>query len=190
MLDPFSDEYRDSVKEKKQAAYEAFVNSVNARYEKLLAQNERDIALMEKNAALLDTALTMSKSSLESNVEIYSKQLNEYDAQIVSAEAEGRSTIMLSAERAQLLMRYTVLSDILSGDDERSPDIKNSQMNSKHKPPNTERSLKSFLLLRFMSLIVLIQVKITGLFIMTAKRSISFLRSFLCFLYLLQHWSA
>lgn len=119
MLDPFSDEYRNSVKEKKQAAYEAFVNSVNARYEKLLAQNERDIALMEKNAALLDTALTMSKSSLESNVEIYSKQLNEYDAQIVSAEAEGRSTLMLSAERAQLLMKYTVLSDILSGDDEK-----------------------------------------------------------------------
>ena len=123
-MEPFSDEYKQAVRDKKQHAYEAFTESVNARYEKLVAQSERDISLMEKNAGLLDTALALSPKQLESFYLDYESQLKQYDEDIKSAEEQGRSTLMLEAERSQVMMKYTVLSDIITGNTEKIEEYK------------------------------------------------------------------
>ena len=124
-LEPFSDEYKDAVKEKKAAAYSAFEKSVNERYDKLKAQNERDISVLEKNASLLENALSLSEAQLKGYADEYDAALKRYDEDIRLAEEQGSSTIMLTAERAQALMYYTVFTDILSGDKEKTAEYQN-----------------------------------------------------------------
>ena len=118
-MEPFSDEYKNAVKEKKQHAYEAFKNSVNERFEILKSRGERDISVIDRNVELLETALAMPKSSLEAAKADYEKQISQLDESIKAAEEQGKSSILLTAERAQTMMKYTVICDILSGDTEK-----------------------------------------------------------------------
>ena len=143
-MEPFSDEYKQAVRDKKQHALEAFTESVNTRYEKLIAQNERDIALMEKNAGLLDTALALSPRQLESIYLDYKSQLEKYDDDIKKAEEQGRSTLMLEAERSQALMRYTVLSDIISGNTEKIEEYKAQANELKEQAAQYREQLEEF----------------------------------------------
>lgn len=123
-MEPFSDEYKDAVKEKKKHAYEAFKNSVYERYEVLRSRGERDISVIEKNVALLETALAMPASQLEKARDEYDAQIKQLDKDIDAANEQGKSSILLSAQRAQTLMKYTVVCDILSGDNEKIEEYK------------------------------------------------------------------
>ena len=118
-MEPFSDEYKDVVREKKQAAYEAFSKSVKERFDVLKSRGERDITVLERNISALDTALSMSQSDLKAAVQNYEAQLSQLDKDIQKADANGQSSLLLKGQRAQILMQYTVVSDICSGDKEK-----------------------------------------------------------------------
>ena len=118
-MEPFSDEYKDAVKEKKQNAYEAFEKSVNERYKTLAQRGERDISVLEKNAELLEAALNMPKPELEAAKNSYDKQLSQLDEDIALADKQGKSTILLTAKKTQLQAKLSIVADILSGDGEK-----------------------------------------------------------------------
>ena len=118
-MEPFSDEYKNAVKEKKQNAYEAFKKSVNERYEVLKSRGERDISILEKNAALLETALTLPEAQLEKMSDEYEKSITQLEADIAYADEQGKNSMLLSAEKAQTQMKLTIVNDILSGDKEK-----------------------------------------------------------------------
>lgn len=117
-MDPFSDEYRDAVEEKKQPAFEAFSESVNKRYEGLVANAQRDIGVAEKNRDLLSTALSLKPDILLSQAKTYESQIASLDEQIEKAEKQGKNTLMLTAQRTQLQVQKKACEDIASGDEE------------------------------------------------------------------------
>lgn len=117
-MEPFSDEYRDAVREKKQYAYEAFEKSVNERYNRLSGQWQRDLSVAEKNAELLKTALGFDKDGALNELEDIDAQIAALDSSIQRAADEGKSDVFLQAERLQLTAKREIYSAVASGNDE------------------------------------------------------------------------
>ena len=112
--DPFSQEYRDSVKEMGAAAEEAFTESVKARFEKLHSQAQDRITAAQNTADLLNEYVNMDYTSLRNSyprlVQAVKKAKEAYEAQLEKGKRGLlEKSAMLKAEKA-----VSVVEELLS----------------------------------------------------------------------------
>ncbi|WP_298485849.1 FtsX-like permease family protein [uncultured Ruminococcus sp.] len=100
-LDPFSDEYKQAVKDKRSQAVEFFKESVNGRFEKLSSDAQDKITAAEEKTDILRQALSCDESQLTELLKTAQQSVKEAKAAYDKAEQNGSSTRYLA--RSQLL---------------------------------------------------------------------------------------
>lgn len=100
-LEPFSDEYKQAVKDKSSQAVEFFKESVNGRFEKLSSDAQDKIAAAEEKTDILRQALSCDESQLAELLKTAQQSVKEAQAAYDKAEQNGSSTRYLA--RSQLL---------------------------------------------------------------------------------------
>ena len=108
--DPFSEEYRRSVKEKGAAAEAAFRKSVNERYDTLRSRAEDRIAAAQKTADTLNNVLDMDREDLREHLTEWKKKAAEarriYESEVDKGKrAYLEKSTMLQAEKALNIAR-------------------------------------------------------------------------------------
>ena len=100
-LDPFSDEYKQAVKDNSSQAVEFFKESVNGRFEKLSSDAQDKITAAEEKTDILRQALSCDESQLTELLKTAQQSVKEAQAAYDKAEQNGSSTRYLA--RSQLL---------------------------------------------------------------------------------------
>ena len=100
-LDPFSDEYKQAVKDKSVQAVEFFEDSVNARFEKLSSDAQDSIDVAQEKADILKQALACDENQLTELLATAQKSVEEAQEAYDKAEQSGSSAKYLA--RSQLL---------------------------------------------------------------------------------------
>lgn len=100
-LDPFSDEYKQAVKDKSVQAVEFFEDSVNARFEKLSSDAQDSIDVAQEKVDILKQALACDENQLTELLTTAQKSVEEAQEAYDKAEQSGSSTKYLA--RSQLL---------------------------------------------------------------------------------------
>lgn len=100
-LDPFSDEYKQAVKDKSVQAVEFFEDSVNARFEKLSSDAQDSIEVAQEKVDILKQALSCDESQLTELLATAQKSVEEAQEAYDKAEQSGSSAKYLA--RSQLL---------------------------------------------------------------------------------------
>lgn len=103
--DPFSEDYRESVKKKGAAAQEAFTKSVNERFETLKTQAEDRITAAQNTAGTLKDVLDMDREELLEHMPEWESEAAEcrriYEAEVDKGKrAYLEKSAMLQAEKA------------------------------------------------------------------------------------------
>ena len=103
--DPFSEDYRKSVREKGEAARKAFEESVSERYDTLHKQAQDQITAAQNTADTLGCALDMSYAELSANMSEWEKKAAETKKVYEKASAGGKKALlersaMIKAEKA------------------------------------------------------------------------------------------
>lgn len=100
-LDPFSDEYKQTVKDKSVQAVEFFEDSVNARFEKLSSDAQESIDVAQEKVDILKQALACDENQLTELLATAQKSVEEAQEAYDKAEQSGSSAKYLA--RSQLL---------------------------------------------------------------------------------------
>ncbi len=100
-LDPFSDEYKQAVKDKSSQAVEFFKESVNGRFEKLSSDAQDKITAAEEKTDILRQALSCDESQLTELLKTAQQSVKEAQAAYDKVEQNGSGTRYLA--RSQLL---------------------------------------------------------------------------------------
>lgn len=100
-LDPFSDEYKQAVKDKSVQAVEFFEDSVNARFEKLSSDAQDSIDVAQEKVDILKQALACDENQLTELLATAQKSVKEAQEAYDKAEQSGSSAKYLA--RSQLL---------------------------------------------------------------------------------------
>lgn len=100
-LDPFSDEYKQAVKDKSVQAVEFFEDSVNARFEKLSSDAQDSIDVAQEKVDILKQALACDENQLTELLATAQKSVEEAQEAYDKAEQSGSSAKYLA--RSQLL---------------------------------------------------------------------------------------
>ena len=100
-LDPFSDEYKQAVKDKSVQAVEFFEDSVNARFEKLSSDAQDSIDVAQEKVDILKQALACDENQLTELLTTAQKSVEEAQEAYDKAEQSGSSAKYLA--RSQLL---------------------------------------------------------------------------------------
>ena len=100
-LDPFSDEYKQAVKDKSVQAVEFFEDSVNARFEKLSSDAQDSIDVAQEKVDILKQALACDENQLTELLATAQKSVEEAQEAYNKAEQSGSSAKYLA--RSQLL---------------------------------------------------------------------------------------
>lgn len=100
-LDPFSDEYKQAVKDKSVQAVEFFEASVNARFEKLSSDAQDSIDVAQEKVDILKQALACDENQLTELLATAQKSVEEAQEAYDKAEQSGSSAKYLA--RSQLL---------------------------------------------------------------------------------------
>lgn len=100
-LDPFSDEYKQAVKDKSVQAVEFFEDSVNARFEKLSSDAQDSIDVAQEKVDILKQALACDENQLTELLATEQKSVEEAQEAYDKAEQSGSSAKYLA--RSQLL---------------------------------------------------------------------------------------
>lgn len=100
-LDPFSDEYKQAVKDKSVQAVEFFEDSVNARFEKLSSDAQDSIDVAQEKVDILKQALACDENQLSELLATAQKSVEEAQEAYDKAEQSGSSAKYLA--RSQLL---------------------------------------------------------------------------------------
>ncbi|MBR1663409.1 MAG: ABC transporter permease [Ruminococcus sp.] len=122
--EPFSDEYRDAVREKKQAACEAFRQSINDRYKGMSAIGERDISSAEKTKEMLEHYLSLDSAAASAELEKINNKISAIDKSIEDTLAAGKSDLFLQAERSQLTAQTEMLKSVADEDETKLSDYR------------------------------------------------------------------
>ncbi|MBQ7186709.1 MAG: ABC transporter permease [Ruminococcus sp.] len=115
-LDPFSEEYREAVNDKKREASRAFRESVQTRYDKLVSDAEKKISDGEKGLLTLESLLTLSsddaKTMYDSAKAEYEKGKAAYDA---LDDKNSVAAFLAQAQLAKAEQQLGMLEDIIKG---------------------------------------------------------------------------
>ena len=115
-LDPFSDEYRDVLAEKKRDAVKAFHESVTARYDKLKADAQKKLETSESKLLSLESLLSLGPEEIK---EVYKTASEEYKQGKAAYEAmEDKNTaaaFLIEAKLVQAEQQIGILSELLNG---------------------------------------------------------------------------
>ena len=100
-LDPFSDEYKDAVAEKKTEAVKAFQDSVNSRYNKIKQQAETQISNAKDKLGLLEKMLSLTAEEMDNTIKTGREKLKKAQADYDALENKSSVTALLT--RSKLL---------------------------------------------------------------------------------------
>ena len=112
-LDPFSDEYKQAVKDKSVQAVEFFEDSVNARFEKLSSDAQDSIDVAQEKVDILKQALACDENQLTELLATAQKSVEEAQEAYDKAEQSGSSAKYLA--RSQLLKAQQLEEDEIAG---------------------------------------------------------------------------
>ncbi len=113
--DPFSDEYKNAVDDKKKSAVTAFENSVNSRYEKLLDDANEKIQDAQTKADTLEKMLASDVEQLLLMQESVTKQLEDTKKQYDEiSDEDGAKKYVLKSEIGKTEENLELLSGLIS----------------------------------------------------------------------------
>ena len=119
-LDPFSEEYRDAVSEKKRAASEAFRESVSARYNSQIKDAEKKISDGESGLLSLESLLALSPAEAAG---LYKSAAAEYEKGKAAYDAlEDKNSVAAFLAQAQLVKaekQLAMLAELKEGGEAR-----------------------------------------------------------------------
>lgn len=119
--DPFSQEYTDAVNQKKTAAVEAFTQSVQSRYDELLADAQADIESAQVQAQTLEEVLASDTAALETLKQQGSSELEEYQAQYDQlSDKESAQGYLLQTRLVQAQDKLDILDELIASRNEGS----------------------------------------------------------------------
>ena len=100
-LDPFSDEYKQAVKDKSVQAVEFFEDSVNARFEKLSSDAQDSIDVAQEKVDILKQALACDENQLTELLTTAQKSVEEAQRLMIRLEQSGSSAKYLGKVTAE-----------------------------------------------------------------------------------------
>ena len=149
-LDPFSDEYRDAVAEKKREAVKAFRESVTARYDKLKADAQKKIDSGESEVLSLEGLLSLGKEELSA---VYQSAGEEYKtAKAVYDALEDKNTaaaFLMQAKLTQAEKQIGMLSELINGGETAREKYRGICKESKEKLDAAKKQLEELAELKF-----------------------------------------
>ena len=120
-LDPFSEEYRDAVNEKKREASKAFRESVQARYDRLVGDAEKKIADGESGLLTMEGLLALSTEDAQA---VYKSALEEYEKGKAAYDAlpdkNSVAAFLAQAQLSKAEQQLALLEELTKGGDARN----------------------------------------------------------------------